>query len=398
MNYDHYFDEYIERMGTESAKWEDYKGRFTEFDTEGCVPMWVADMDFKCPQEVIDAVCEKAKFGVYGYCTQMPERFVNAAKGWMKKRHNWDIEDDWIVFSPGVVPVLAHSVMAFTEPGDGVIVQMPVYYPFHAAIENKGRILKNNQLILNGDRYEMDFDNLEELASDPKTKLMLFCSPHNPVGRVWTKEEVEKVCEICLRNNVIIISDEIHSDLLMKGVSFSATGAIAQKYADNCISCYAPSKTFNMAGLEASVIVVPNKQLRDKLKGEIAKTRLPAMNVFVSTALEAAWTYGEPYIDGVMKYIEANVDYAIEYTEKYMPKIKIMKPMGTYLVWIDLRGLGLSTEETNKFFIERAKIAVDLGTWFGPGGEGFVRMNFACHRSTLEKALTQLRAAYEKEF
>ena len=398
MNYDHYFDEYVERIGTESAKWEDYKGRFMEYDTEGCIPMWVADMDFKCPQEVIDAVCEKAKFGVYGYCTQMPERFVNAAKNWMKKRHNWDIRSEWVVFSPGVVPVLAHSVMAFTEPGDGVIVQMPVYYPFHAAIENKGRVLKNNQLLLKNGRYEIDFENLEELASDPKTKLMLFCSPHNPVGRVWTRDEISRVCEICLKHQVILVSDEIHSDLLFNGVHFTATGAIDSRYADNCISCYAPSKTFNMAGLEASAIIVPNPDIRARLKNEFAKTRLPAMNVFVSTAVEAAWTYGEPYIDGVMKYIESNVDYAIDYLAKHAPKIKIMRPEGTYLVWIDLRELGLSPKETNRFFIERAGIAVDFGTWFGSGGEGFVRMNFACHRTTLEKALDRIRIAYEKEF
>ncbi len=392
------FDEYIERRGTDSSKWDDFAGRFPGMDVEGVVPMWVADMDFKCPPEVVEAVIKQAQTGIYGYTIWQSERYNRAVMGWMKKRYNWDIDKEWIVFTPGVVPALTHAIQALTEPGDGVIIQMPVYYPFRIGIESNDRVVRNNSLILDGETYRMDFENLERLAAEERTKLMILCSPHNPVGRVWSREELEKVCDICQRNNVILISDEIHADLLMKGVKFTPTATIAEKYANNCISCYAPSKTFNMAGIQASAIIIPNPDIRAKFRQQIVKTRMPAMNIFVGAAVEAAWTYGEPYIKEVMEYIEANVDHAVEFTAKYTPKIKIMKPQGTYLVWVDLRGLGLDTDQTERFFVERAKIAADLGTWFGPEGAGFVRMNFACHRSTLDKALEQLRAAYEKEF
>ncbi|MGM9607506.1 MAG: MalY/PatB family protein [Oscillospiraceae bacterium] len=392
------FDEYIERRGTDCCKWDDYADVFPGMDVSDTVPMWVADMDFRCPPEVVDAVVKRAQAGLYGYNVDQTEGYDNAVLGWMKKRYGWDIDREWIVFTPGVVPALSHAVQALTEPGDGVIIQPPVYYPFRRSVENNGRVVRDNSLILEEDTYGMNVDQLEELAAEPRTKLMILCSPHNPVGRVWSREELERVCTICRRHGVTLISDEIHADLLMKGVSFTSTGPVAQACGTDCISCYAPSKTFNMAGLQSSAIIIPNPEIRAKFRQQMAKSSIPSMNVFAGVALEAAWTYGEPYIKEVMEYIEANIDYAIDFAERYTPKIKFRKPQGTYLVWVDLRGLGLDTEQAERFFVERAKIAVDLGTWFGCEGAGFVRMNFACHHSTLEKALKQLHAAYEKEF
>ena len=389
---------YIERRGTDCCKWDDYVDMFPGMDVSDAVPMWVADMDFCCPPEVVDAVVKRAQEGLYGYNVGQTEGYENSTVGWLKKRYGWAVDREWIVFTPGVVPALSHAIRALTEPGDGVIIQPPVYYPFRKGVENNGRVVRSNSLILDGDTYRMNFEQLEELAAEPRTRLMILCSPHNPVGRVWSREELEKVCTICRRHGVTLVSDEIHADLLMRGVAFTATGPVAQACGADCISCYAPSKTFNMAGLQSSAIIISNPEIRAKFRRQLAKSSLPGMNVFAGVALEAAWTYGEPYIKEVMEYIEANIDYAIEFAERYTPKVKIRKPQGTYLVWVDLRGLGLNTEQAERFFVERAKIAVDLGTWFGPGGAGFVRMNFACRRSTLGKALEQLRTAYEKEF
>ena len=392
------FDEYIERRGTDSDKWDNYAARFTEQDARGCVPMWVADMDFLCPPEVKEAVCRRAELGIYGYNIWQTKGYNEATVYWAKQRYHWDIDEQWIVFTPGIVPAICNAVVALTKPGDGVIVQMPVYYPFHKAIEMNGRVLRNNQLIERDGYYTMDFDGLEALAREPGNTMMILCSPHNPVGRVWKREELERVCEICKRNGVILVSDEIHADLLMPGTEYVSTGSIAKCYEDNIISCFAPSKTFNMAGLQASAIVIPNPALREAFRGNIAKTRLPSMNVFAGVALEAAWKHCEYYAIEVMEYIAANIDHTIEFFRENTPKIKMRRPEGTYLGWVDISGLGLSVAEGERFIIERAKIAADLGAWFGPGGEKYVRFNFACHRSTLDKALAQLKAAYDREF
>ena len=392
------FDEYIDRRGSGSSKWDDFAHAFHGMDVDGAIPMWVADSDFKCPPEVEAAVLKRAEMGVFGYCPRKTDGLNAAVTGWMKKRYGWEIENEWIVYTPGIVPALAHAVQALTQPGDGVIIQQPVYHPFKNSVVNNDRVLRNNGLVLIDDEYRMNFAQLEELASKENTKLMILCNPHNPIGRVWSREEVEQVCDICARNDVILVSDEIHADLLMKGVKFTSTGPVAQERGTKCISCYAPSKTFNVAGLQSSAIIIPDADIRAKFAWQMEKNGLPGMNVFAGVALETAWTQSESYIEEVMEYIEANIDYAIEYIGRYTPKIKIRKPQGTYLAWVDLNGLGLAPEEAEQFFIERAKIAVNKGSGFGEAGAGFVRMNFACHRSTLEKALKQLCAAYVKEF
>lgn len=392
------FDEYVERRGTGCVKWDSMVYAFSGYDAKDAIPMWVADSDFKCPPEVVEAVVERAQQGVYGYCSRQTPGMQGAAVDWMKKRFGWEIDKKWIVFMPGIVPALAQAVQALTQPGDGVIIQQPVYHPFRNCVVNNDRVVRNNALILEDDNYRMNFEQLEELAAEENTKLMILCNPHNPIGQVWSREDVERVCEICAKNDVVLVSDEIHADLLMKGIEFASTGPIAQEKGTKCISCYAPSKTFNVAGLQASAILIPDEEIRTKVTWQMEKNGLPGLNVFSGVALEAAWTQGEWYIEELMEYIEANIDYAIEFIAKYTPKIKMKKPQGTYLGWVDLRGLGLVPEEAERFFIERAKIAANKGSGFGEAGAGFMRVNFACHRSTLEKALEQLRAAYVKEF
>lgn len=392
------FDEYVERRGTGCVKWDGLAAAFPEVDVERAIPMWVADSDFKCPPEVIDAVVKRAQEGVYGYGTRQTPGLLNTVSGWMERRFHWTVDDQWAVFTPGIVAALAHAVQALTEPGDGVIIQQPVYHPFQNCVASNDRVVRNNALLLEDGEYRMDFDGMEKLAAEENTKLMILCNPHNPIGRVWSREEIERVCGICARHDVILVSDEIHADLMMKGVQFTSAGPVAQEMGTRCISCYAPSKTFNVAGLQGSAILIPDETIRRKFQMQMEKNGLPGMNVFAGTAMEAAWTQSEGYIGEVMEYIEANIDHAIEFTKKYTPKIRIRKPQGTYLAWVDLSALGLEPLEAENFFIERAGIAVNRGSGFGEEGAGYVRMNFACHRSTVDRALGQLRRAYEKEF
>ncbi len=392
------FDEYIERRGTGSVKWDSMSRAFPELDAKDAIPMWVADSDFKCPPEVVDAVVKRAQMGVYGYSPRQTPALHAAVTGWMKKRFSWEVENAWIVFTPGIVTALAHIVQALTKPGEGVIIQQPVYHPFKNCVVNNDRVVRNNGLIMDGDTYKMNFEQLEELAAEENTKMMILCNPHNPIGRVWSREDIEQVCDICARNDVILVSDEIHADLMMKGVKFTSAGPVAQEKGTKFITCYAPSKTFNVAGLHGSAVIIPDADIRAKFNAQMEKNGVSGLNVFAGVALEAAWTKSEAYIEELMEYIEANIDHAIEYVRKYTPKIKIRKPEGTYLAWVDLSGLGLEPLEAERFFIERAKIAVNRGSGFGEAGAGFVRVNFACHRSTVDKALEQLRAAYEKEF
>lgn len=392
------FDEFVDRRGTDCAKWDGLVHAFPEIDPDKAIAMWVADSDFKCPPEVTQAVVERAEQGVFGYGAHHTAKLDAAVVGWMKKRFGWEIDKQWIEFTPGIVTALAHAVQALTEPGDGVIIQQPVYHPFKNCVVNNDRVVRNNALLWKDDEYQMDFDGLEKLVAEETTKMMILCNPHNPIGRVWSRKEIEQVCEICARNDVILVSDEIHADLIMKGVTFTSVGPVAQEKGTRFISCYAPSKTFNVAGLQGSAIILPDEEIRKKFHDQLEKNGISGLNVFAGVAMEAAWTKSEAYIDEVMAYIEANIDHAIAYTNEHMPKIKIHKPQGTYLSWVDLSGLGLEPLEAENFVIKEAGIAVNRGSGFGEAGAGFVRVNFACHRSTVDKALEQLRAAYEKKF
>ena len=395
-----YFDLVIDRTeksGTYSTKWLAVGERFPGYDPEGVLPMWVADMDFRCPPEVIEAMKVRVEHGIYGYAdSSLVREFAAACSNWAERRYGWKFDPDQAFFLPGVVPVINAAVQEFTEPGDGVIIQSPVYYPFADGPRNNDRVLKHNCLIEKDGYYTIDFKNLEELASDPKTKLLILCSPHNPVGRVWTEEELRSICEICLRHHVLVVSDEIHADLIMKGHKHIPTGSLGKEIADNMIAAYAPSKTFNLAGLGASVIVVPNAEIRERLKKRVLMNRFPASNAFGPLAGKVAYTYGDSYVDTLVEYLEANMDYAFDFCQKNTPGIIARKSEGTYMIWLDLRGLGLSPAEANKFMIGDAKVAGDFGDWFGPGGDGFYRLNLACPRKTLEQAMEQIKKAYDK--
>ena len=386
-NYD--FDKVIDRSKNYSSKWDELGKMYGRDDL---LPLWVADMDFMSPKPVIEAIEARAKQGIYGY-TSKPESYFESVARWMKKRHDWDVKTDWMIFSPGVVPALSFIVNALTHPGDKILVQSPVYYPFFKVIENNGRRVVNNPLLFNDGRYTMDFDDLEEKVKDPQVKLLFLCSPHNPVGRVWTEEELKKLGRICIDNNILIISDEIHQDILYPGVKHTPFASISEEFALNSITCTAPSKTFNLAGLQTSSIVIPNKIYYDVYKNFMTGIHLLRNNAFGLVALEAAYTYGEEWLDQFLEYLDGNLKTLSEGIEKDIPQIKIIKPEGTYLVWMNCRELGFDSKHLSDFMINKARLALDDGYWFGTGGEGFQRINLACPRAYVNEALTRLKKA-----
>lgn len=394
-----FFDKVVDRTeksGSYSTKWHGFGSRFPGFDVQAALPMWVADMDFRCPPAVVDAVKRRAAHEIYGYTNPIiVSEFVEACSNWAGRRYGWKFKPEWAVFLPGVVPAINAAVQEFTKEGEGVIVQPPVYYPFFDGVLNNHRTIERNPLIFNGIRYEMDFDNLEELAAVPKNKLLILSNPHNPVGRVWTSEELQRVCEICRANDVMIFSDEIHADLIYKNVKFTTVGRVGEKYYSNIIVAYAPSKTFNLAGLGASAIVAPDPKVKERMASRIMANRLPKSNDFGPLAGKVAYNTGDEYADLLVQYVESNIDYAIEYAEKYLPGIRILKPEGTYLVWFDFRDLKMTDDELHHFVLEQAKVAGDLGVWFGAEGAGHIRFNFACPKSTVVECLSRIRKALE---
>lgn len=390
------FTEYINRVGTDSSKWDGFEERFPGMNARGCIPMWVADTDFKAPQEVIEAIVEKAKFGIYGYPKSKAESFDKAVAAWLDKRHGWKIDEQWIVATPGVVPAITYAIQAFSEMGEGVIIQPPVYYPFKSTIIKNKRAVVENPLLFDDQafHYEIDFADLERKVKDPNNKLLILCNPHNPIGRVWSEEDLRNIGKLCADNDVIIFSDEIHSDLIFKGYKHVPLGKLDNKV--NLITAYSASKTFNLAGLKTSAVIIANEKMRNNYVEQLEINRAGSINIFGKIAMETAYTYGEQYLKELLGYVEANIDYAVEFTGKDLKGVRILKPQGTYLVWIDFRGTGLSADEIDSLVIEKAKVAADLGRWFGKEGAGFLRFNLACHRLTLERALTQLKSAIEK--
>jgi len=300
---------------------------------------------------------------------------------------------DWLAFGPGVVPALSIIIRAFTQPGDKVIVQPPVYYPFFHVIENNGCHIVNNPLKLNHGKYCMDYDDLERKVDDPRVKLLILCNPHNPVGRAWRKEELSMLGEICLKHNVLVISDEIHADILFEGVKHNPFAMISPAFALHSITCTAPSKTFNLAGLKTSTIILPNIKHFKIYHNALDALHLDRNSVFGLVALEAAYRYGEEWLEQLLSYLNENLKFLMKYFEEKIPKIKVIKPEGTYLIWLDCRPLGLNVKDLNHFMIHKARIALDDGNWFGTEGEGFMRMNIACARSILEEALKRIERA-----
>ncbi len=393
------FDTEVNKFGINSIKWEfmfDADHNVTHGDhahpkygNERVLPLWVADMDFRVPPPVIEAIVERAKRGVFGYC--MPtDSYYEAVLNWFARRYGRSIQRDWIVMTPGVVPALNLMVQTYTQPGDKVLIQRPVYHPFTFAIENNGREVVSNSLVLQDGRYQMDFDDLAAKVADPDVKMAILCSPHNPVGRVWTAEELTRFGEICLDNDVLVVSDEIHCDLIYKGVTFTSFANISERFAQNSIVCTAPSKTFNLAGLKLSNIIILDEDLRIQLAKTMERTGLMGTNTFGVVATEAAYNFGEPWLTAIMEYIEGNYNFMKAYLAEHLPQLHLLPAEGTYLVWLDCRALELTPEERKKLIFEEAHLYLDEGEIFGPEGEGFERINLACPRPLLAEALERL--------
>ncbi|MCR9071941.1 MAG: pyridoxal phosphate-dependent aminotransferase [Alphaproteobacteria bacterium] len=394
------FDEIIDRENTHSVKWDYHNhGGFAVWDktyghhgADRVLPMWVADMDFRCPPVVTEALGKLAAHGIFGYSAKTDD-YVDAVCGWFRERQGWGVQGDWLITAPGVVPTLNVIVRAFTEPGDRVIVQRPVYYPFFRVTHNNGCEVVSNTLILEDGTYRMDLDDLEKKARDPKAKLLILCSPHNPIGKVWSRTDLIAVAEICARHGVIVVADEIHGDLMFPGVTFTPFASLGDTAAQNTIVCTAPSKTFNLAGLHTSNIFIPNPDLRARFAETFAAHSLPGMNPFGIAATIAAYRGGAAWLDAAMAYIAGNADRLISFFGQEVPEIRAIRPEGTYLQWFDCRALGLDKDALEDLMLNKAKVYFDEGYIFGDEGAGFERINLACPRSTLDQALVRIRDA-----
>ncbi|PIE32717.1 cystathionine beta-lyase [candidate division KSB3 bacterium] len=382
------FDTIIERRNTNSYKWDTAEQRVGDKDV---LPLWVADMDFQAPPAVLDTLRERVEHGILGY-TMTPDSCYEAIIEWMRKRHGWNIQQEWIVFTSGVVPAFFWAVRAYTEPGDSVIVQPPVYYPFFKAVTNNGRQLIENPLRYVGGRYEIDFDKLERQFT-PRTKLFLLCSPHNPVGRVWTKEELTRVAELCLKHNVLCCSDEIHADLILSDKRHIPTAMLSDEIARNTVTCSAANKTFNIAGLSTGFMIISDPERRaafHRIKEEIG---IGMSNLFGVIATEAAYRHGEEWLEQLLKYLRGNLEFLIRFFEERIPQIKVVRPEGCYLAWLDCRELRFNDDELKDFMLKEAKVWLNNGPMFGEGGSGFHRLNFACPRSTMQEGLERIEKA-----
>lgn len=384
------FDSLIDRKGTKSLKYDFAAKRGKP---ENVLPLWVADMDFKTSSYVTDALSRMAEHGIFGY-SDSEENYFDALKGWMKQRHGWDVEESWIIKTPGIVFALAMAIKAYTKEGDGVIIQQPVYYPFSEVINDNGRKLVNNPLVQADDgRYVIDFDDFEKKIVSENVRLFILCSPHNPVGRVWTKEELVRLGDICQKHNVIIVSDEIHSDFIFEG-THHVFSTVKDSFRDNCIICTSPSKTFNIAGLQISNIFIENRELRKKFKIQVNRSGYSQVGLAGLVACEAAYLHGGEWFDAVLKYIKSNAEFAREYIEKNIPKVKMTRLEGTYLIWLDFKAYGLDDKELDHKMIYDAGLWLDGGSMFGKDGQGFQRINIACPRATLKEALDRLASVF----
>ena len=392
MKYD--FDKLIDRRNTNSVKFDFLEENGKPADT---LPLWVADMDFRVAEPIIDAVRNYCDFGIYGYA-DIKDDYFDAAAGWFSRRFDWTPERDWLVTTPGVVFAFNMAVQAYTELGDAVILQPPVYYPFFEAIRGNGRKKIESPLILTDvdsdkPRYQMDLEDFENKIISNNVKLFLMCSPHNPIGRVWTIDEQRAVAEICRKHNVIILVDEIHCDFTWEDNAHSMFLKACPEYADIAISCTAPSKTFNLAGLQASNIWIPNEELRKKFRKTLSATGFFALNSAGIIACKAAYSQGEEWFDQCKEYIYENYLFMKEFISEKLPMLKVMDLQGTYLAWVDFSGLGMSPDEINDLICNKAKLWLDAGKIFGQGGENYQRFVLACPRATLKEALERLEKA-----
>ena len=387
---DYNFDEIIDRKNTDAIKVERCKALF---GTENVLPLWVADMDFRTPDFVLKAIKKRIEHPVLGY-TGQPKNLIPLFVKWVYDHHGWEIPESWAGFVPGIVPALAFAVQSLTQAGDEIIVQPPVYYPFFNVIKNNGRNLVYNQLIEKDGSFWFDFEDFEKKIT-PETKLFILCNPHNPGGRVWTKEELQKIAAICEKNLVTVVSDEIHADMVLPGkTAHTPFASVSEWAAENTVTFMAPSKVFNMPGLISSSYIIKNKDLRTKFVDFLEASEMNAGNIFSYVATVACYEKGEDWRWAMLKYVNQNINFIDEYLKANIPQIKAIVPDASFLVWLDGSATGMNTDELFRFFVDKAGLGLNKGTIFGPGGENHLRMNVACSRKVLEQAMEQLRTAF----
>ncbi|MDP4178551.1 MAG: MalY/PatB family protein [Bacillota bacterium] len=387
MKYD--FDKVIPRKNTNSIKW-DYSEKF--FGVDDILPMWIADMDFETVPEIKDAIIERAQHNIYGYSNYSDE-YYQTVIDWNKKRHDWTIDKDWICHSTGVVNAMFNSVRALTKKDDGIIIQTPVYQPFYRVISAYGCKAVFNPLKVVNNRYVPDIKDLENKLQNNNVKLLLLCNPHNPVGRVFTKEELLNIGELCLKYKVTVISDEIHSDIVFKEYKHIPFASLSKDFEQNSIICTSPSKTFNLAGIADSNIIIPNRELRNRYNRTCKSVALKSYNIFGAIAAQAAYAYGEEWLSELLDYIEENKNYVSNFLKNKLPMLKLTETEGTYFLWIDCREMGFNKEMLERFMIYTAKLWFNQGYVFGVEGEGFIRINIACSRTIVKEAMNRLEKA-----
>lgn len=386
------FDTVPNRRGTNCFKYDFAREMGMPEDV---LPLWVADMDFPTAPAVLERLHALAEHGIFGY-TGVKDAYFSAVHNWYAQRFGWETQRSWLVTTPGVVFAIAIAIRAFTQKGDAILIQQPVYYPFANKVTENDRQLVVNPLVLKNGRYEMDFADMERKIVDYHVKMLLLCSPHNPVGRVWTKEELLRVGEICQKHGVLVVSDEIHADFTYAGHTHRVFASVKSEFADFTITCTAPSKTFNLAGLQNSNIFIPNRQLRHAYKKELSACGCGGTNCMGMAACQAAYEAGADWLEQLKQYLAGNLAYIRQFLREKLPDIALIEPEGTYLVWLDLRKLGLTEQQQRQLIVQDAKLWLDTGTLFGQGGEGFERINIACPRTTIEQAMQRLEHAVYK--
>ncbi|UOQ46428.1 pyridoxal phosphate-dependent aminotransferase [Halobacillus salinarum] len=380
------FTEVIPRRGTRSVKWDMAEELYQDKDV---LPMWVADMDFKTPQAVTEALQERVSHGIFGY-TVADHLFRDYIVSWLERRHDWKVDGDWISYSPGVIPSLHMIIQALTEKADAILIQTPVYPPFYSVVNEHERTLVKNQLKLENDQYRIDFEDFEQKIIEHEVKVFILCNPHNPVGRVWTKEELMKMGDICVKHNVKIIADEIHADLVFKPNKHIPIASLSEEMKKMTITCLSPTKTFNLAGLQVSYLVTPDKSLREPVMNQFKQQGIHMLNTLGITALEAAYKDGDDWLEELLDTLEAHRDYVTERFEKETKSIRILPAEGTYLLWMDCRKLGFTQAELKKFMQKNAKVGLNDGASFGEEGNGFMRLNIAAPKDLIVEGTNRI--------
>lgn len=382
------FDKIIDRTNNFSAKWSEMN---KNFGTNNLLPMWVADMDFLTAPCVMEALKDRLEQGIFGYTTR-PSSYNESIVNWLDNRFSWKINQEWLMFSPAVITSISLLIQNLTQKNDKIMIQEPVYSPFHSIVESNERSLVISPLVkLDDGSYVMDYEDIEAKIKD--VKVFILCNPHNPVGRVWTREELTRLGEICLKHNVLVISDEIHSDIILKNHKHTPFASISKEFRENTITCMAPTKTFNLAGLQSSFLVISNPYYYEVMDKAFSILDIKRNNAFSLVATEAAYNYGEDWLYELIKYIEDNVDFAIDYIKNHIPQLKVKKPEGTYLLWVDFSNLNVDKEDLKNALINKGRIALSDGSSFGIGGDGYYRINLACPRSMVLEGLKRIEFA-----